>query len=333
VHLQTPFSILDRANILAGQPESETLHAAIARAKNAERLGYHRFWVAEHHGVPGIAGSAPAVMVAAIAAATERIRVGSGGVMLPNHQPLVVAEQFSTLEALHPGRIDLGLGRSVGFTSAVRAALRQDKDAAERFEQELCELIAFLHGEAAITARPRNHAATPLFVMATGAGVDIAARLGLPVVLGGPALVGRPEEQRNPALNRYRQAFQPSAMCAEPYVVAAVNVMVADTEHEARDLLLPEAWAMAHARTMGDFPPLQPVTAIKGRRLTERQQSLVERNVESSVYGTRDTVAETLQALVERTGAAELLVTGATYDRSAQSESDAALAEALAREL
>ncbi len=321
-------SILDRSNVRAGEPEATTLRGTVERARDAERLGYQRFWVAEHHAVPGIAGSAPAVLVGAVAAATTRIRVGSGGVMLPNHQPLVVAEQFATLEALHPGRIDLGLGRSVGFTPAVRAALREDKEAADRFEEDLAELEDYLRGTAAVTARPRDRGATPVFVLATGSGVDIAARRGLPVALGGPVLLRKPEAARA-SLERYRSLFRPGPAGEPPSVVVAVNVMVAGSEQEARDLLLPEAWAMAQARTRGEFAPLDPVAAVRAQVMTPRQESIVEDYVAASVHGTAARVAERLEALAHDLGADEVLVTGSTYDRAALAASDAALAGAL----
>lgn len=184
-----PVSILDRANVRESG-EAEALAATVQRAKRVEQLGYHRFWVAEHHGVPGIAGSAPTVLMAAVAAQTEKIRVGSGGVMLPSHPPLVVAEQAATLQALFPGRIDLGIGRSVGFTPAVRAALRQNNDAGDRFDADVAELMSYLTGTAPITARPYDDGATPLFVLATGKGTAVAAAAGLAVVVGGPVFTG-----------------------------------------------------------------------------------------------------------------------------------------------
>lgn len=165
--LPARISNLDRANSRVGFSASEALHWGLDRARLAEELGYHRFWVAEHHAVPGIAGSVPAVLMAAIAGRTHSIRVGSGGIMLPNHQPLVVAEQAATLEALYPGRIDLGLGRSVGFTQAVRKALKSGKADAERFEDDLIELLGYLSGSASVTVRPRNASLPPVFVLAT----------------------------------------------------------------------------------------------------------------------------------------------------------------------
>ncbi len=179
-------SLLDRSRTRAGRPEAEGLTGSIERAVNAERLGYERFWVAEHHAVPGIASGSPPVLLAAIGARTNRIRLGSGGVMLPHHQPLVVAEQFLMLEALHPGRIDLGLGRSLGFTAPVREALRDHGP--DTFEDDLRDLRAYLDGDAAVTARPQAPGRVPMYVLATGRGTVIAARLGLPVVIGGPIL-------------------------------------------------------------------------------------------------------------------------------------------------
>lgn len=316
-------SILDRVHTRSGSAEADVLRGAVARAQNAEDLGYRRFWVAEHHAVPGIAGSAPAVLMAAIAARTGRIRVGSGGIMLPDHQPLIVAEQAATLQALFSGRIDLGVGRSVGFTPAVRAALRQTKEAADRFETDLAELISYLSGSAAVRARPADNGATPVFVLATGKGVDIAAAAGLPVVLGGPALRG-PGEPR--ALERYRSSFVPSPRWPRPYVLAAVNIAVADTAVAARELLLPEAWALAVSRTRGEFPPLESPASVKREILTGRQQMLIDETLSGAVYGTEQDVAAGLQQLVDRTGADELLATGSGFHPDAQADSDARLA-------
>ncbi|WP_211221754.1 MsnO8 family LLM class oxidoreductase [Granulicoccus phenolivorans] len=322
-----PISILDRANNREGSTPAEALAAVIARARRAEELGYHRFWVAEHHAVPGIAGSTPTLLMAAIAGRTERIRVGSGGVMLPNHQPLVVAEQAATLQALFPGRIDLGLGRSVAFTSAIRAALRQGKDAAERFGDDLAELLSYLDGTAAITARPPDRGATRPFVLAMGRGQEYAARAGLGVVVGGPAFTGNSPGAATNALQRYRDEFRPSAWYAEPYVIVSANVAIADTAEQARDLLLPEAWAMTASRTIGDFPPLVSVADIRARTLTPRQETMLEEYLTATIHGTADQVADRLATLLERTGAAELLVTTNTYDTGALAELDRRLVE------
>ncbi|MGQ1839914.1 MsnO8 family LLM class oxidoreductase [Kocuria turfanensis] len=319
-------SLLDRASTRRGSTEAEALARVLDRAQRAEELGYHRFWVAEHHGVPGIAGSAPAVLMAAAAARTRRIRIGSGGVMLPNHQPLVVAEQAATLQALHPGRIDLGVGRSLGFTAAVRDALRTGKEAADRFGADLAELLAHLSGTAAVTARPRDHAATPVFVLATGAGVDVAARAGLAVVLGGPTLFRPGPEGATAVLERYRERFRPSSWWPQPYVVVSANVAVAGTREAARRLLLPEARALAVSRTRGEFPPLEPAGPADPEALPDRERRLVEESLAASVHGTAPEVRAGLELLVARTGADELLVTGGAYDLEAQADSDRRLA-------
>ena len=317
-----PVSILDRANTREGRTAADALNATVARAQRAERLGYHRFWVAEHHGVPGIAGSAPTVLMAAVAARTARIRVGSGGVMLPNHQPLVIAEQAATLQALFPGRIDLGLGRSAGFTPAVRAALRQDRDAADAFTEDLAELLAYLRGGAGITSRPEDRGATSPFVLATGKGVDTAAKAGLAVVVGGPAFSGRASALALGALERYRRNFRPSAYYSEPYVIISANVAVADSAEEAEELLLPEAWAMALSRTRGEFPPLAPADAIRDVKMSPRQQQLVAESLSASVAGTDSAVAERLGRLLAATGADELMVTTNTFDTDALAAAD-----------
>lgn len=315
-------SILDRAQSRTGSSEADALHHVIARAQRAERLGYRRFWVAEHHGVPGIAGSVPAVLAAAVASATSSIRIGTGGIMLPNHQPLVVAEQAATLTALTGGRFDLGVGRSLGFTSAVRSALRADKEASGRFGRDLTELLAFLEGTAPVTARPTDGGRTPVFVLATGQGLDIAARAGLAVVLGGPALL----RDADPALERYRESFRPSRWWDAPYVTVSLNVAVAGTTAAARHLLLPEARALAVSRTTGSFPPLDAAAVA----LTERQDGLVRESLAAAVYGTEDEVEQQLTALQGRTGADELMVSGGAHDLDAQAASDGLLA-ALAR--
>ncbi|GAB3191539.1 MsnO8 family LLM class oxidoreductase [Geodermatophilus arenarius] len=321
-------SLLDRSRTRAGEPDAAALRGTVERAVAAERLGYGRFWVAEHHGVPGIAGAAPAVLLAAVAGRTTTIRLGSAGVMLPHHQPLVVAEQFATLTAFAPGRVDLGLGRSPGFTPPVRRALRE----AERdFAADLAELRAHLDGTAEITMHPRPAGDVPMWVLATGRGLEVAAALGLPVVVGGPLLgvAGDPEPGRQ-ALARYRRAYRPSEQAPEPEVAISLDVLVADTAAEAADLLLPEAWAMAQARTTGVFPPLEPVAAVEAAPMTAVQRRHAERTAATAVAGTASQVAARLAELAERTGATELVAAGSTHDRTALAASDAALAGLLA---
>ncbi|MFG2194060.1 LLM class flavin-dependent oxidoreductase [Streptomyces sp. NPDC048639] len=317
----TRFSVLDRSRTRQGEDPPETLRHTVRFAQQAEGLGFHRFWVSEHHGVPGVAGSAPTVLAAAIAAETSRIRVGTGGVMLPNHQPLVVAEQFGVLEALFPGRIDMGLGRSVGFTDGIRRALGRDKDAAEDFAEQLGELLGYFtpgpDGGPRVHARPAEGLRIPAFVLATGAGAEHAAAFGLPLVI---AAAGD-EERMLGAIERYREQFRPTEWGQEPYVVVAGTVAVAGSTEEARRILLPEAWASAWSRTHGEFPPLRPVEEIARTEMTDRERALFEEAQQGHIHGTEPQVREALERLVERTAADEILVTTSTYDRELQLES------------
>lgn len=312
-------SLLDRSRTRAGEDPASAVRATVERAQRAEALGLHRFWVAEHHAVPGIASGSPPVLMAAVAAATKRIRVGSGGVMLPNHRPLVIAEQARMLGALHPGRIDLGVGRSLGFTAPVREALGVTSYDTARFAGDLASLRDFLDDRGPVTAQPVGTPAPPLFVLATGAGLGVAAELGLPVVVGGPLLRGDLT-----ALEDYRAGFRPSAGQPEPHVVISLDIMVAPTAGRALELLLPEAWATAESRTTGAFPPLR---AEPPARPTDRQRRTVEQQLELAVHGTAQHVRAELAALVARTGAAEVLASTSTYDRAALAAADTALAE------
>ncbi|WP_372699605.1 MsnO8 family LLM class oxidoreductase [Arthrobacter sp. JSM 101049] len=315
-----PLSILDRAMVRSGEPEGRAPQAVIERAQRIDGEGIKRFWVAEHHGVPGIAGSAPAVLMGAIAAATTRLRVGSGGIMLPNHQPLVVAEQAATLDRLHPGRIDLGLGRSLGFTPAVRSGLRVERYGDRAFSDDLAELVSYLDGEAPFTSRPRPFPQLPVFILATRRAVAIAARAGLGVVLGGP--VAADPRQAGAVVAGYREAFRPSGRFARPHVTVAVTAMAAATDERARELLLPEAWAMAQSRTRGEFRPLEPAHAIRALAMTARQRALVEDHLDAAVHGSPARVQRRLADLAAATGADEILLTGSTFDVEDQACSD-----------
>ncbi|MGV9572030.1 LLM class flavin-dependent oxidoreductase, partial [Streptomyces nigra] len=273
----TRFSVLDRSRTREGHTAPEALRDTVALARVAEELGFHRFWVSEHHGVPGVAGSAPTVLAAAVAGATRTIRVGTGGVMLPNHRPLVVAEQFGVLESLFPGRIDMGLGRSVGFTGGVRKALGRDKEDAEDFAGQLEELLDWFRGTSptGVHARPPEGLTVPPFVLAMGEGADIAARAGLPMVIGDL----RDRERMRRGVDRYRERFRPSQWASEPYVVISGTVAVAATPEEARRLLGPEAWSMAYSRTHGTFPPLPPAEHAEARSLSGREREFYERGL------------------------------------------------------
>ncbi|MGK8558365.1 LLM class flavin-dependent oxidoreductase [Nocardia gipuzkoensis] len=317
------FSVLDRSRVRRGQSHPAALRETVEFARLAEKWGYHRFWVSEHHSVPGVAGSAPTVLAAAAAAATSRIRIGTGGVMLPNHQPLVVAEQFGVLESLYPGRIDMGLGRSVGFTDGVRRALGRDKRAAEDFDAQLAELLAyFADGSRGVHAWPAEGLRVPAFLLATGSGAARAARFGLPLVI---AAVGG-EDRMIEAIERYRADFRPGVPGSEPYVVVSGSIVIADTAAQAHRLLLPEAWSAAYARTRGEFPPLIPPSDIETRTMTERERKIFDEGLRGHLFGTEDEVAEQLERLVIRTGADEILVHTSTYDRAARLASHRRLA-------
>ncbi|AWE53637.1 LLM class flavin-dependent oxidoreductase [Streptomyces nigra] len=311
----TRFSVLDRSRTREGRTAPEALRDTVALARVAEKLGFHRFWVSEHHGVPGVAGSAPTVLAAAVAGATRTIRVGTGGVMLPNHRPLVVAEQFGVLESLFPGRIDMGLGRSVGFTGGVRKALGRDKEDAEDFAGQLEELLGWFRGTSptGVHARPPEGLTVPPFVLAMGEGADIAARAGLPMVIGDL----RDRERMRRGVDRYRERFRPSPWASEPYVVISGTVAVAATPEEARRLLVPEAWSMAYSRTHGTFPPLPPAERVEALSLSGREREFYERGLAGHVAGTEEQVAHELETVLKETGAQEVLVTTSTYDREA----------------
>ena len=312
------FSILDRANALVGDSESATLQGVVEHARGVEKLGFHRFLVAEHHAVPGLPGSQPGMLAVAVGAATQRIRIGTAGIMLPDHQPLVVAEQIATLEALYPARIDAGIGSSVGFTAPVRAALRQGDVAAlkKRYPADLRELLGYLRGTAAVTARPANDGATPVWLLAGFRSVLLAAELGLGVILGGPDQAG--------AARLYREKFRPGLIDA-PAVILSANVAVADTESAARDLLLPEAWAQAHARTSGSFGPLPQLADLPEPSAQERRR--MEETLAMAVHGTPSQVQARIAELLDAAGTDELLVTGGMSDLAGRTRSEELLAD------
>lgn len=312
-------SLLDRSRTRSGEPDATGLTSTIERGVAVEALGYERFWVAEHHGVPGIASGSPPVLLAALAMRTHRIRLGSGGVMLPHHQPLVVAEQFRMLDALAPGRIDLGLGRSLGFTAPVRDALRDVPEAVDRFADDVAAVLAHLGDTATVTARPRTPGPVEVALLATGRGVALAGWLGLPVVVGGPVLAQPAVEEM---LTQYRRA-------GGPRVTISLDVTVADDDAAARELALPEVWAMARSRETGEFGPLESVESIRGQSWSRQTRERVQRGLDAAVAGSPVTVRERLEDLRRRTGADELLASSSTYDRAALARSDALLRDLL----
>ncbi|MDO5513241.1 MsnO8 family LLM class oxidoreductase [Corynebacterium sp.] len=309
-------SLLDRANSLAGDTDAAALQRVVGHARAAEKLGFFRFLVAEHHAVPGLPGSQPGLLALACAAATDTIRIGTAGIMLPDHQPLIVAEQIATLEALHPARIDAGIGSSLGFTAPVRAALRQG-DVAElkaRYPNDVRELLSYLDGTAPVTARPRA-GATPVWLLAGFRSVLLAAELGLGVILGGPDQVA--------AARLYRENFRPGRIDA-PQVILSAAVAVADTAEAARDLLLPEAYAQARARTTGSFDPLLPLAELPVPSTRERRR--MEETLAAAIHGRPGDVDKQLRELLDAAGTDELLVTGGMSDLAGRAESERILA-------
>jgi luciferase family oxidoreductase group 1 len=232
--MRIPLSVLDLAPIARGETASSSIAASVALAQRAEEHGYRRVWYAEHHNMPGIASSATSVLIAHVGARTSRIRLGAGGVMLPNHAPLTIAEQFGTLEAMYPGRVDLGLGRAPGSDQNTMYALRRDPAAADRFPQDVLELQAYLAGESrvpGVDAIPGKGSDVPLYILGSSMfGATLAAALGLPYAFAShfaPQLL-------EPAVAAYRREFRPSPQLDEPYVIAGVNVLAADTIAEAQ---------------------------------------------------------------------------------------------------
>ncbi|MGY1439458.1 MsnO8 family LLM class oxidoreductase [Streptomyces reniochalinae] len=329
-----PLSVLDRSLVRAGEHPGQALRDTVRFARQAEELGYLRLWVSEHHAVPGIAGSAPTVLAAAVASATSRIRVGTGGVMLPNHQPLVVAEQFGVLESLFPGRIDMGLGRSVGFTDGVRKALRVDKDAAEGFSAQISELLDYFEGTGPVHARPAEGLRVPPFVLAVGSGAAVAAEHGLPLVIG----ASREESRTRKAVETYRRTFRPRGDAGRtgeepqgargPYVVVAVNAAVGASREEAEPLQIPEAWSTAVSRTRGTFTPLLPPGEVLSRTMSAKERAAFEEARQSQLRGTAAEVTGALAELAGRTGADEVLLTLNTYEPADRLDSYRRLAEA-----
>ena len=330
-----PLSILDRANtrMVDNQPvdAAAILREVTERAQAAEALGYRRFWVAEHHSVPGIVGSTPTLLLAHLASATTNIRLGTGGIMVPSHQPLVIAEQIATLQALYGSRIEAGLGASVGFTKPVRKALRQSADAKDHFFNDVAELVSYLDDTATVTAYPQDHGRTDLYILTGGGSAEFSAKHGMGLVLGGPAVTRGLEqpEERSPAVQQYRQHFARSALRDQsPYVIASINVAVADTPQAARNLVLSEAWALTQSRSTGVFAPLENPEDIRLDSLTAQQRRRLDRALQTSIHGTPETVIEQLEAIIAYTQADEVMVTGNIWDPAAQQASDKLLMEA-----
>lgn len=326
-----PLSVLDLVTVGSGSTAAQALRTSAELARLAERRGYHRHWVAEHHSMPGVASSSPAVILAHLAAHTERIRLGSGGVMLPNHAPLVIAEQFGTLEALAPGRVDLGLGRAPGTDGATAAALRRSErlnEGADDFPQQLAELTRFLdddfpdgHPYSRIHAVPGPVQGPPgrppvWLLGSSGFSARLAGTLGLPFAFAHHFSA----QNTVPALDLYRESFRPSGVLAEPYALIGVAALACDDEAEARAQVMTGALSMLRLRTgrPGLIPTPEEAAAYP---YTAMERDFVDGWLTNIVHGTPDTVREGLNDLQKRTGADELMITvnahgGATRLRS-----------------
>jgi luciferase family oxidoreductase group 1 len=324
-------SILDLVPVAEGSTPREALHRSLRLAQHAERLGYRRFWVAEHHNMPGIASAATSVVIGFLAGGTQTIRVGAGGIMLPNHSPLVIAEQFGTLETLYPGRIDLGLGRAPGTDQVTVQALRRDPRTAEYFPddvQELQALFAPLQPGQRVQAVPGAGLEVPLWILGSSLyGAQVAAALGLPYAFASHFA----PEALHEALAIYRQRFQPSATQAKPYAMIGVNVVVADTDAQAKRLFtsVQQSFALLHRGARGlQRPPIDDIETF----WSPAEKQLASRMLQVSVVGSPATVRDGLARLLQRTLADELMVVTSVFDFEARLRSYALLAE-VGREL
>ncbi len=312
-----PFSILDLSPITEGADAADALRRSLQAAQSAERLGFNRYWVAEHHNMPGIASAATAVVIAHLAGGTKTIRVGSGGVMLPNHAPLVIAEQFGTLASLFPGRIDLGLGRAPGTDPQTARALRQGRrHASDTFPEDVAELQAYFRPIApgqAVRAVPGAGLDVPIWLLGSSLfSAQLAAAYGLPFAFAShfaPDLLAE-------ALEIYRRDFKPSAAYGQPYAMAAIGVYAAETDREAERLFTSQQQAFVNLRrgTPGPLPP--PVTSMHGR-WSAAEEAMVMHAFREAVVGSPETVRHGLAAFVRRTGVDELMVTSAIFDHAA----------------
>ncbi len=322
-----PLSVLDLAPVTEGGTPADALRNALSLARHVESLGYRRFWLAEHHNMAGIASAATAVVICHVAGGTSRIRVGAGGIMLPNHAPLVVAEQFGTLESLFPGRIDLGLGRAPGTDQRTLRALRRDPAAAEHFPQDVLEVQALLappQPGQMLKAVPGAGLRVPLWILGSSLfGARLAGMLGLPFAFASHFA----PDALSAALTLYREHFEPSAQLARPHAMVGVNVVAADSDGEARHLftsIQQRFTAMIRGENRA-LPP--PVETMEGR-WSPAEQAQVTAMTRCSLVGGPATLAEALTRFVEQTGADELMVASAIYDHQARRHSYTILAQA-----
>ena len=320
-------SVLDLAPVIEGNTPTQSLANSLDLARHVEKLGYNRYWLAEHHNMPGIASAATAVVIAHIAGGTSTIRVGAGGVMLPNHSPLVIAEQFGTLAALHPGRIDLGLGRAPGTDMLTARALRRNLEAgADNFPQDVVELINYFAPatpDQRVRAVPGEGENVPVWILGSSTyGAQLAAMLGLPYAFAShfaPAELER-------ALEIYRARFEPSQFLDKPYVMLGFNVFAADTDAEAKLLFssLQQAFVAIRTNTRGKLKP--PVEGYY-ESLEPMARHMLDDALSQAVVGSPETVRRGVDAFLARTGADELMVTAQIFDHTARKRSYEILAD------
>ena len=313
-----PFSVLDLSPIVAGGDASGALRNTLDLARHAERWGYNRYWLAEHHNMPGIASAATAVVIGHVAGGTSTIRVGAGGVMLPNHAPLVIAEQFGTLAALYPGRIDLGLGRAPGTDQLTARALRRtlmgDEDDFPRSVVELMSYFRPAEPGQRVRAVPGAGLAVPVWILGSSLfGAQLAAALGLPFAFASHFA----PDQMMTAIELYRSRFRPSGETAAPHVMLGLNVFAADTDGEARRLFtsLQQAFVNLRRGQPGPLPP--PVDDIEAL-LSPLERSMLAHSLSCAVVGSPETVRRGLDAFIARTGADELMITAQIFDHAAR---------------
>jgi luciferase family oxidoreductase group 1 len=322
-----PLSVLDLAPIIEGGDARQSLRNSGELAAQAERLGYKRFWMAEHHSMPGIASAATATALAYVGTRTSTIRIGAGGIMLPNHAPLIIAEQFGTLEALFPGRVDLGLGRAPGTDQAAAYALRRNLTAGEnQFPKDVLELMGYFKGtNGRVRAIPGEGQTVPLWILGSSLfGAQLAAMLGLPYAFASHFAPQMLDE----AIHVYRERFEPSEQLDKPYVMLGFNAFVADTDDEAQLLATSVQQAFVALRT-GQPTKLPPPKAGYADSLPLPSRAILEGVLSCSAIGSPETARKQVEQFVERTHADELMVTAQIYDHQARLRSYELLMEAV----
>ncbi|HEX7388612.1 MAG TPA: LLM class flavin-dependent oxidoreductase [Acidiphilium sp.] len=312
-----PFSVLDLAPVPEGATPADALRNTTDLARHADRLGFQRYWLAEHHNMPGIASAATAVVIGHVAGATSRIRIGAGGIMLPNHAPLIVAEQFGTLASLYPGRIDLGLGRAPGTDQRTARALRRDRMGSEdRFAEDVLELQAYFQPappDQPIRAVPGSGLDVPLWLLGSSTyGAQLAAELGLPYAF---ASHFAPDMLRH-ALQIYRTRFQPSAQCERPYVMLGINVFAAETDAHAGHLFTSLQQAFVNLRR--GRPGKLPAPRAMADFWSPQERAMAEHSLIHAVVGSPSTIRTGLAAFIEEYRPDELMITAQIYDHAAR---------------